>query len=190
MMQPVWFWSFLWPPISPAFFSSLAWSKCYYKAWASIDRLSDKIKCEFFQAVAVSELMYVCTIWNLPKRLEKLDGNSTKCCVLFSTNPGATALKTAAMQPLASHLTNHSSKMNKTCWPPLEQAWWVHKRCPLVDSYSWTQKCWLTSQDFQQLSAGLGCRIEHLPKALVDRDGWQERVKGISTVSTSWLLSL
>ena len=57
------------------------------KAWTVIDRLSviwksvlfDKIKLEFFHIVAVSVLLYDCTIWTLMKLLEKkLDGNYTR----------------------------------------------------------------------------------------------------------------
>ena len=62
------------------------------KAWTAINRLSiiwksdltDKMKCSFFQAEAVSILLYGCTTWTLPKRLEKkLDGNYTR---LFKLN--------------------------------------------------------------------------------------------------------
>ena len=56
------------------------------KAWTAIDRLSiiwksdltDKMKRGFFQAAAVSILLYGCTTWMLTKRLEKLDGNYTR----------------------------------------------------------------------------------------------------------------
>ena len=57
------------------------------KAWTAIDRLSiiwksdltDKTKHSFFQAAVVSILLYGCTTWMLPKRLEKkLDGNYTR----------------------------------------------------------------------------------------------------------------
>ena len=53
------------------------------KAWTAIDRLSviwksnltDKMKRSFFQAAAVSILLYGCTTWTLTKRIEKkLDG--------------------------------------------------------------------------------------------------------------------
>ena len=56
------------------------------KARAAIDRLliiwksdlTDKMKRSFFQAAAVSILLYGCTTWTLTKRLEKkLDGNYT-----------------------------------------------------------------------------------------------------------------
>ena len=47
------------------------------KAWTAIDRLSvirtsdlsDKIKRNFFQAIAVSILLYACTTWTLTKRI-------------------------------------------------------------------------------------------------------------------------
>ena len=54
------------------------------KAWTAIDRLSiiwksdltDKMKRSFFQAAAISILLYGYTTWTLTKRLEKkLDGN-------------------------------------------------------------------------------------------------------------------
>ena len=54
------------------------------KAWIAIGRLSirwksnlsDKIRCNLFQAVFVSILLYWCTQWTLIKRIEKkLDGN-------------------------------------------------------------------------------------------------------------------
>ena len=54
------------------------------KAWTAIDWLSviwksdltDKIKCNFFQAAVMSILLYGCTTWTLTKRMEKkLDGN-------------------------------------------------------------------------------------------------------------------
>ena len=57
------------------------------KAGTAIERLSiigklnltDKMKCSFFQAAVVSILLYGCTIWTLPKRLEKkIDGNYTR----------------------------------------------------------------------------------------------------------------
>ena len=57
------------------------------KAWTAIDKLSiiwksdltDKMKCSFFQAAAVSILLYGCITWTLTKRLEKkLDGSYTR----------------------------------------------------------------------------------------------------------------
>ena len=55
---------------------------CIDKAWTAIDMLttlwksdpSDKIKLEFFQSIAVSVLLYGCTIWTLTKHLKKKPG--------------------------------------------------------------------------------------------------------------------
>ena len=45
-------------------------------AWTAIDRLTDKMKCSFFQPAVVSRLLYGCPTWTLTKRMEKkLDGN-------------------------------------------------------------------------------------------------------------------
>ena len=57
------------------------------KAWTSIDRISviwksdltDKIKCNFFQAAVISILLYGCTTWTLTKHMKKkLDDNYTR----------------------------------------------------------------------------------------------------------------
>ena len=70
--------------ISTCFISESAVNKHIGKIWTVIDRLLtiwksilfDEIKQEFFQAVAVSVLLYGCTAWTLTKCLKKkLDGN-------------------------------------------------------------------------------------------------------------------
>ena len=52
---------------------------------------------------------YYCTTWIFIKCLEKASGNFTKMLHILKES-----YKTATVQPLTSHLTNHSSKMNKT----------------------------------------------------------------------------
>ena len=59
----------------------------------------------------MSVLLYDCTTWTLMKQLEKkLDGDN----------------KTAAVQPLTSHLTNHPRKASKTCRRLLEKHGLLH----------------------------------------------------------------
>ena len=62
------------------------------KAWTAIDRLliiwksdlSNKIKWDFFQAVAMTVLLYGCTTWTLMKCMEKKpDGNYIRMLLLF-----------------------------------------------------------------------------------------------------------
>ena len=51
--------------------------------------LTDKIKCKFFQAVAISILLYGCTTQTLRKTLGKKSKirSTQKCWILFWTNP-------------------------------------------------------------------------------------------------------
>ena len=63
----------------------------------------------------------------------------------------ATSHKTASARPLSSHLTNHPSKMNKTCWPQLEKKRQTHKQCSSLDFYIWAHECWLTSRHMSTL---------------------------------------
>ena len=93
------------------------------KAWTFIDWLSvmwkfdhfDKIKWNFFLDLAVSILLYGCTLWTLMKHLEKKwDGNyprilSTVLNKSWNQEPQKTAVELIALLP------NHPSKTNRTC---------------------------------------------------------------------------
>ena len=55
------------------------WTVIYKLSTIWKSNLTDKMKRSFFQAAAVSILLYGCTTWTLTKRLEKkLDGNYTR----------------------------------------------------------------------------------------------------------------
>ena len=89
------------------------------KAWTAIDRfsviwksdLTDKMKCNFFQAAIVSILLYGCTTWTLTKQMEKkLDGNCTRMLranieQVLETTPH----KTAVIQPPTTHHENYQN---------------------------------------------------------------------------------
>ena len=81
------------------------------KSWISIDKLStilkfdlsDKIKQELFQPVAVSLQCCGCTTWTLTKHLKKkLDGNNTRILHAVLKNPGSS---TPSKQLLYRHLS-------------------------------------------------------------------------------------
>ena len=115
---------------------------CYWQVidlmvWKS--DLSDKIKWDFFQAVAVSILLYGCTTLMLKKKMLrektwwKLFKNATRCFELILE---AKPYKTEAVRPLTSHLKNHPSKVNKTCRTLLEKQGQTHKRYSSSDPYT------------------------------------------------------
>ena len=84
--------------------------------------------------------------------------------------------KMAVVQPLTSHLTNHWIKMSKTCSTLLRE---VRTNSLVMFSLdSCTNTPMLADQ--QRLTfIRSEQRIEDLLKAMVDRNRWQERVKGI-----------
>ena len=45
---------------------------------------------------------------------------------------------------------------------------------------------WPAKTYIQQLCVDTGCRLQDLPKAMANRDGWRERFKGICTVDMPW----
>ena len=84
------------------------------KAWTAAGRLTTiwksdlphKIKWEFFQVAAVLILLYDCTTYNQTKRLEKKrEGNHTMMMRAI-LNKSWKQHRTAAVLPLAFHLTN------------------------------------------------------------------------------------
>ena len=116
------------------------------KVWTAIDRLlikrksdlPNKITLDFFRAVAVSILLYGCTTWTLKKHMEKkLDGNYTRMLrISLNKSWKQHPHETTAVRLLASHLTNHPSKTNKTCRKLLEKQGRTHKRRFLIGPYT------------------------------------------------------
>ena len=105
----------------------------------------------FLQAVAVSILQHGDTTWKLMKCMEKkLEGNYTRmlCSVLNkSWKQHALPAKTAALQPLTFYLTNHSSKMNKTCGALQDKQGQTQKQLFSMGYSTWTNQCWPTRKD-------------------------------------------
>ena len=115
------------------------------KALTIIDRiliirktdLPDKNKAGFLP----SYYCIITTVWmhymnpNVKKARRKLSKNARRCSEQILE---ATLHKTAAAGPLTSHLTNHTSKTKKACWPLLEKQGRTHKRRSEMDPYTWT----------------------------------------------------
>ena len=88
------------------------------KMWTSIDMLSivwksdlsDKIKRDCFQVVAVSILLIGCTTWTLRKHIKKkLDGNYTRMIrAVFNKSWKQPLKKKTAVRQLTSHLKNNA----------------------------------------------------------------------------------
>ena len=166
------------------------------KAWTAIDRLSiiwksdltDKMKRSFFQAEAVSTLLYGCTTRTKTKRLEKkLDGNYTRML-------RAILNKSWRQHPTRHQLYGHLPPTTKTiqvrrtrhaghCWRSKDEL--------ISDVLLWTttygrSKAGRPARTYiQQLCEDTGCSLEGLPEAMNDRKKWRERVRDIRASGTT-----
>ena len=147
------------------------------------------MKRSFFQAAVASILLYGCTTRTLTKRLgKKLDGNYTRML-------RAILNKSWRQHPTRHQLYGHLPPITKTiqvrrtrhagyCWRSREEL--------IRDVLLWTpthgrakagRPAWTY---IQQLCEDTGCCPEDLPRAMNDREEWQERVRDIRATSTTW----
>ena len=152
------------------------------KAWMAIDWLSviwksdltDKMKRRFFQAEVVSILLYGCTTWTLTKHIEKkLEGNYTRML-------RAILNKSWRQHPTKQQLYGHLPPIMKTIqvrWSRHVEHCWRSRDELISDILLWTpshgqaKAGWPARTYIQQLCADTGCRPEHLPEKIDDRDG-------------------
>ena len=165
------------------------------KAWTAIDRLSiiwksdqtDKMKRIFFQAAVASTLLYGCTTWTQTKLLEKkLDGNYTRIL-------RAILSKSWWQHPTRHQLYGHLPPITKTiqvrrtrhaghCWRSRDEL--------ISDVLLWAPthgraKAGRPARTYiQQLCEDRECSPEDLPRAMIDREKWPERVGDIRATST------
>ena len=167
------------------------------KAWTAVDNLSiiwrsdltNKMKRCFFQATVVLILLYGCTTWTLPKRLEKkLDGNYTRML-------RAMLNKSWRQQPTKHQLYGHLPSITKT----------IQVRRTRHAGHSWRSReelisdilLWTLTYDqakaerparkyIQQLYEDTAYSPENLPEAMNDREKWRERVRHIRVGGTTW----
>ena len=136
--------------------------------------LSDKIKRNFFQGVAVSILLYGCTKWVPTKHKEKkLDGNCTR---MLQTILNQTWKKPLIKQQLYGHLPP-ISKTIQIRWTKHVGHIWRSKDKLIRDVLLWTPSYrrasvgWPTKTYLQQLCMDTGCSLEDLSD---DTDKGQE----------------
>ena len=167
---------------------------CLVKAYTAINRLSiiwksdvsNKIKQDFFQAVALSMLLCMHHIdtykthggksrWDLPK-------NAT-CC--FEQILEATPHKTAVAWPLTSNLKNHPCKMNKTCRTLPVKEGQTHDILLWTPAHGCTNVSQQTRKNLHQLCADTGYSLRTCQEQwMIGTDG--ERVWEIHAISTTW----
>ena len=166
-------------------------------AWTAIDKLSiiwksdlnDKMKRSFFQAAVVSILLYGCTPWTLPKRLEKkLDSNYTRMLQAILN-------KSWRQHPTNHQLYGHLPLITKTfqvrrtrhaghCWRSRDEL--ISDVFLLTPTYSRAKARRPARIYIQELCEDTGYSPEDLPEVMNNREKWQEKVRDIHASGTTW----
>ena len=113
----------------------------------------------------------------LQERLEKkLDVNDTRMRhAVLKKIQEATPHKTAVVLLLTSHLKNHPSKTNKTCWRRKDELISNVLRWTTIHGHTSVGR--LTRIYLNHLSADIRCNLENKPGGMNDRDEWRVRIR-------------
>ena len=139
---------------------------------------SDKIKCEFFQTVAVSVLLYGSITWTFMKHLKKKwDGNYSRMLhAVFNESWKQHSTK----QWLYGHLLPIPLTIQ------VRQVGTAGKFISNIPPRNLIHKHQPAKTKIHQLCADTWCRLEDLQRVMTDRDEWWERIKEICAVDTWW----
>ena len=154
-------------------------------AWTAIDRLSiiwkssqsDKMKRDFFQAAAVSVLLYGCTTWTLKKTYwekarQKFHKNATK----FNIVNKSLKLHSTKQQlygnlpPISKTIEIRRRRHAGHFWKDKDEL--ISNILPWIPSNGRTSVGQPRRTYLQQLCADTGCSLEDLPGAMDDRHEW------------------
>ena len=133
------------------------------------------MKCNFFQAVVMSILLYGCTTWMLTKCMEKkLNSNYTRMLQVILN-------KSWRQHPTKQQLYSYFPPIMKTIhvrWTGHAGHYWRSKDELISDILPWTpshgqaKEGWPARTYIQQLCVNTGCNLEDLLEAIDDREGW------------------
>ena len=149
--------------------------------------LTDKIKRCFFQAAAVSILLYGCTSWTLTKRIEKkLDGDYTRMLRAILNKSWK-----QHHTKLYGHLPHITITINIRRTRHVGHCW--RSRDELIsDVLLWTPsngraKAGRPARTYiQYLCADKGCSTENMPEAIDDMEWCRGRVWDICADGVRW----
>ena len=96
-----------------------------------------------------------------------------------------TLYKTVAVPPLSSHLTNHPSKTNKTCWRSKVKL--IRDVLLWTLTHGWASVNRPAKTYLHHLCVDTGCSLEDLLRAMDDKDGEGRRESRKSVIEIIWL---
>ena len=150
--------------------------------------LTDEI-IQFFQAAAVSIILYRCTAWTLTKFMEKkVDGNyprMLRAILNKSWRQHHTKQQLYGhLRPIAKTIQVRRTRHAELCWRSKNELinnihlWTSSHRRPKAGRPDRTY--------IQQLCADTEYSLEDLSGAMDDRDGWREMVREIRVGIATW----
>ena len=146
-------------------------------------RLTDRMKRSFFQATAVSILLYGCTTWTLTKKLENNYTKMLRAILNQSRRHHSTKQQLYShLHPIMKTFKFRRNRYAGHCWRSRDEL--------IRDVLIWTpshgrRKARQPAQTYiQKLCEDTGCSPEDLPEAMNDRDEWPERVRDIRAGGT------
>ena len=133
------------------------------------------------------KLRYWWTTWTLTKRIVKRYELLKNTAFCLEQIVEATFDKVAGVRLLTPHLTNHSSKMQKTYVAILEKQERIQKWCFLRDFYTWTCQLWPTSIDLHQMCTESGCSLKICQQRWIrGMEGMRKRVRELLSLEPWW----
>ena len=135
---------------------------------------SERIKWEYFRALAVSILLYGCTSYTVRKQLEKkLNGNYTMMLRTVMNKSGKQYPTKQQLYgyllPISQTIRARRTYLHHHCEGSKDK---THKQRSLMESYTWTHQCNRLAKTYiLQLDADTGWRLQDLPNPIADRGG-------------------
>ena len=141
------------------------------------------MKRSFFQAAAVSILLYAYATWTLTKRLEKLDGNYTRLNKSWKQHPSRHQLY-GHLPPITKTIQDRRTRHAGHSWRSREEL--ISDVLLWIPTYGRAKAGRPARTYIQHLCEDTGCSPEDLPEAMNDREKCWERVRDIRASGTTW----
>ena len=101
-----------------------------------------------------------------------------ECCEQYQTSPGGSTLQ--SIKTTQVRRTRHAAH----CWRSRD--WLISDILRRTSSHGRAEAGRPARTYIQQLCANTGCGLNHLTRAMDDRDGWRERVMEVCDGGTTW----
>ena len=114
---------------------------------------------------------------------KRLDGNYTRMLWAILNKSWKQQLY-SHLPPIAKTIQVRQIRHARHCWRSRDEL--ISDILLWTPSHGWAKAGWPAKTYLKQLCTDKECRLEDLPGAMNDRDGWQERVRKIHAGGARW----